>query len=431
MNNWHQQTSKPQIFLVWSLLFGVALISVCNGMQGTLLGIRASLEDFGVDTIGLIMSAYYAGFLLGARVVPKWVKQVGHIRVFAALASIASVAILLHSAVVNPVMWFLFRTLTGFCLSGLYMVSESWLNAISGNHNRGRLLAAYMFTIALGFIGGQFLINLASPLGFELFILASVILSIAIVPMLLSNISAPAIAYAEHLELSRLIRLTPLGAMGVFVQGVTSGAVMWLTAVFGQQSGFSAAESALLVGTLMAGGLVLLLPVGRLSDRQERRHTLLLLSVLAAGASLFVPFAAHLGNLWFLAGLLFLVGGIVLSFYSVSMSHINDHVRNEQILSASGSIIFINGIGGLSGPILSTQVMKFFGPGSLYYFVALVYLFMAVFTLYRMSVRAPITAQEQSHGMAVMMQTSQVIVAEAMDETDLGDPLAPENEQGF
>ena len=420
---------KPQIILVWSLLFGVALISVCSGMQGTLLGIRASLEDFAVDTIGLIMSAYYVGFLLGARVVPRWVKQVGHIRVFAALGSIASVAILLHSAVINPVMWFLFRMLTGFCLSGLFMVSESWLNAITGNDNRGRLLAAYMFTITLGFTGGQFLINLASPLGFELFILASVVLSIAIVPMLLSNISAPAIAYAEHLELSRLIRLTPLGAMGVFVQGLTFGAVMWLTAVFGKQSGFSVAESALLVGTLMFGGLVLLLPVGRLSDRQERRHTLLLLSVLAAAASLFVPFAARMGNLWLLAGLLFLVGGVVLCFYSVSLSHINDHVRNEQILSASGSIIFINGIGGISGPILSTQVMKFFGPGSLYYFVALVYLFMALFTLYRMSVRTPISAEEQSHGMAVMMQTSQVIVAEAMDETDLGDPLAPEQEQ--
>ena len=420
---------KPRILLVWSLLFGVALISVCSGMQGTLLGLRASLEDFEVDTIGLIMSAYYVGFLVGARTVPRWVEQVGHIRVFAALASVASVAVLLHSAVVNPVMWFLFRALTGFCLSGLFMVSESWLNAITGNDNRGRLLAAYMFTIALGFTGGQFLINLASPLGFELFILASVILSIAIVPILLSNIPAPAIAYAEHLQLSRLIRLTPLGAVGMFVQGVTFGAVMWLTAVFAQQSGFSVAESALLVGVLMFGGLALLLPVGWLSDRQERRHTLLLLAVLASGASLFVPLAARLGDLWLTAALLFLVGGAVLCFYSVSMSFINDHVRNEQILSASGSIIFMNGIGGLSGPILSTQAMKFFGPGSLYYFVALVYLLMAGYTLYRMSVRAPIAAQEQCHGMAVMMQTSQVIVAEAMDEADLGDPLAPDKQR--
>ncbi len=425
MKNPHEQTKKPQLLLVWSLLFGVALIAVCSGMQGTLLGLRASLENFGVDTIGLIMSAYYAGFLLGARIVPKWVKQVGHIRVFAALATIASAVILVHSTFVDPVIWFLLRALTGFCLSGLFMVSESWMNAITDNDNRGRLLAAYMFTITLGFIGGQFLINLASPMGFELFILASVVLSVAIVPMLLSNISAPAIAYAEHLDLGRLIRLSPLGAMGVFVQGLSFSAVMWLTAVFGAESGFSDAQSAFLVGILTFGGLVLLLPVGRLSDLQERRRTLLLLSVVAAGAALFVPLAARLDSLWLLSGLLFLVGGSAMCFYSVSMSHINDHVRSEQILSASGSIIFINGIGGLTGPILSTQVMKILGPGGLYYFVALVYLFMTVFTLYRMSVRAPITAEEQSHGMAVMMQTSQVIVAEAMDETDQGDPLAP------
>ena len=398
-------------------------------MQGTLLGIRASLENFAVDTIGLIMSAYYVGFLLGARVVPKWVKQVGHIRVFAALASVASVAILLHSTVISPGMWFLFRSLTGFCLSGLFLVSESWLNASCGNDNRGRLLSTYMFTIALGFIAGQFLINLASPMGFELFIVASVVLSIAMVPLLLSNISAPAIAYAEHLELSRLIKLTPLGSTGVFVQGVTFSTVMWLTAVFGKQSGFSAAESALLVGTLMSGGLALLLPVGMLSDSRDRRRVLLLLSILAACASLLVPFVAHRDNLWFLAGLLFLVGGAVLSFYSVSISYINDHVRNEQILSVSGSIIFINGLGGLSGPILGTQMMKFFGPGSLYYFVALVYLFMTVFTVYRISLRPPITAEEQSPGTTVMMQTSQIMVAEAMDEADQGNPLAPENEQ--
>ena len=170
MKNPQGQTKKPQLVLVWSLLFGVALIAVCSGMQGTLLGLRASLENFGVDAIGLIMSAYYAGFLLGARIVPKWVKQVGHIRVFAALATIASAVILVHSAFVDPLIWFLLRALTGFCLSGLFMVSESWMNTITDNDNRGRLLAAYMFTITLGFIGGQFLINLASPMGFELFI---------------------------------------------------------------------------------------------------------------------------------------------------------------------------------------------------------------------------------------------------------------------
>ncbi|MCY3752088.1 MAG: MFS transporter, partial [Gammaproteobacteria bacterium] len=161
MKHPHGQTKKPQLLLVWSLLFGVALIAVCSGMQGTLLGLRASLENFGVDTIGLIMSAYYAGFLLGARIVPRWVGRVGHIRVFAALATIASAVILVHSTFIDPLVWFLLRALTGYCLSGLFMVSESWLNTITDNDNRGRLLAAYMFTVTLGFIGGQFLINLA------------------------------------------------------------------------------------------------------------------------------------------------------------------------------------------------------------------------------------------------------------------------------
>ena len=415
---------KHPLILIWSLLFGVILIAICSGIQGTLLGIRADLEDFAVDSVGFIMSAYYAGFLFGARFVPRWVRQVGHIRVFAALASTGSVAILLHSTFIDPALWSVFRMFTGFCFSGLFMVAESWLNHISSNDNRGRLLSAYMFTVALGFVGGQFLISVSSPAGFELFILASVVLSLAVVPILLSNISAPAIEFEERLELSALIKITPLGCTGIFVQGITFSAAMWLTAVFGKQSGFSNAESALLVGALMSGGLVLQLPIGRLSDRQDRRRTLLLLSALVTGACLLVPRAAGIDNIWPLACILFLVGGVVLSFYSVSMSHMNDHLHKEQILSASGSIIFINGIGGLSGPILSAQAMKFLGPNSLYYFIAFVYSLMAIFTYYRISVRPPIVIEEQSEPVAVVMQTSQVIVAEAMDETLAAQQLA-------
>lgn len=420
---------QRQLALVWSLMLGVALISICSGIQGTLLGIRAALENFPVDQVGLIMSAYYIGFLFGARQIPKWVKYVGHIRVFAALASTGSVAILLHSTFIDPFLWFCFRLFTGFCFSGLYMIPEGWLNQISTNEDRGRLLGAYMFTVALGFVGGQFLISLWPPIGFELFILASVVLSVAVVPILLSNIAAPVIAYSENLELNKLIKVTPLGTMGVFTQGVTFGAIMWLTAVFGKQRGFSDGDSALLVGALMLGGLALQLPIGRLSDRQDRRRTLMLLSLAAMLACLLVPGFASFESIWPLACLLFLAGGAVLSFYSVSMSHINDHLESGQILSASSSIIFINGLGGLAGPVLSTQAMKVFGPNSLYYFVALVYLFMALFTLYRISVRPPIDIEEQSEAMAVMMQTSQVIVAEAMDETDQGNPLAPEHQE--
>ena len=263
--------------LARTLLFGVALIACCGGLQGTLLGIRATMEGFSLDAIGLVMSAYSMGFLLGAWLVPRSVRQVGHIRVFAALASVASVTILLHSVYVEPAWWFLFRLLTGFCFSGLYLVAESWLNAISTNSNRGRLLAAYMFVVALGFIAGQFTVSLWSPGGFEPFILASVILSIAMIPVLLSAIAAPPIEVTERLQLKRFIRTSPLGAAAVFVQGMTFGALMWLTAVFGRSIGHSVTDSSILVGMLMAGGLAVLLPIGKLSDLRDRRLIVLVL----------------------------------------------------------------------------------------------------------------------------------------------------------
>ena len=417
---------KTRILLLWTLLFGVALIAICGGMQGTLLGIRGRLEGFSVASVGIIMSAYYAGFLIGAPVAPMLVRQVGHIRVFAALASLGSVATLIYSTFIDPLIWSLLRLSMGFCVAGMFIVAESWLNNICTNENRGRLLSVYMFTVTSGFAGGQLLIIVSPATGHDSFILASVLLSIATIPILLSNISAPVIAQAEYLKLGKLLRITSLGSVAIFIQGITFSSLMWMTPVFGVQHGFSASVSALLVGTMMLGGLASQLPVGRLSDRQDRRHTLLLLSLVGAGAGLLAPLTVDLDNYWPLAVILFVVGAAVQPFYSVAASHLNDHLRSEQILSASGSIILISGSGGLLGPLVSSQTMSAFGPDSLYYFVALAYGFMALFALYRISVRPPIAVEEQSPAMAIGLQTSQVVIAQAMDETDQGSPLAPE-----
>ena len=411
--------------LARTLLFGVALIASCGGLQGTLLGIRATLEGFSLDAIGLVMSAYYMGFLVGAWLVPRSVRQVGHIRVFAALASIASVTILLHSVYVEPAWWFLFRLLTGFCFSGLYLVAESWLNAISTNDNRGRLLAAYMFAVALGFIAGQFTVTLWPPGGFEPFILASVILSVAMIPVLLSAIAAPPIEVAERLQMRRFVRTSPLGTVAVFVQGMTFGALMWLTAVFGRSVGHSVSDSSVLVGMLMAGGLAALLPIGKLSDLRDRRLIVLVLAAAAAALCLLVPWAAARPGIWLPALVLFALGGAVQPLYSVSISFINDHLDSRKILSASGGIILVNGLGGMLGPFLGTQTMSLFGAASLYYFVALLNFALAGYTFYRMRVRAPVAAEDQTELTPVVMQTSQVIVANAMDEADSGDSLAP------
>ena len=410
--------------LARTLLFGVALIALCGGLQGTLLGIRATLEGFSFDAIGFVMSAYYMGFLLGAWLVPRSLRQVGHIRVFAALASIASVTVLLHSVYVAPTWWFLFRLLTGFCFSGLYLVAESWLNAISANDNRGRLLAAYMFVIALGFIAGQFTVTLWPPGGFQPFILASVVLSIAMIPVLLSAIAAPPIDFTERLQLGRFVRTSPLGTAAVFVQGMAFGALMWLTAVFGRSVGHSATESSILVGMLMAGGLAVLLPIGKLSDLRDRRLMLLGLAAAAATAGALVPLAASRSGIWPLALALFALGGAVQPLYSVSISFVNDHLDSRQILSASGGIILINGVGGMLGPLLGAQTMSLFGPASLYYFVALLNAALAGYTLHRMLVRAPVAAEDQTELTPVVMQTSQVVIANAMDEADTSESPA-------
>ena len=404
--------------LVRTLLFGVALMALCGGMQGTLLGIRANLEGFSLDAIGLIMSAYYVGVLLGAWLTPPSVRQVGHIRVFAAVASMASVTILLHSIFVDPVWWFGLRLLTGFCFSGLYLVAESWLNAISANANRGQLLSAYMFTVALGFIGGQFAVDFWPPDGFEPFIFASVVVSVAMIPMLLSAIAAPMIEFSENLHLLRFIRTTPLGTAAVFIHGVTFGALVWMTAVFGRELGYSVPVSTLLVVMLMAGGSALMLPVGKLSDMQDRRRTLLLLAVAAGLSCLAVPLAVRMEGVWALALALFVVGGANQPMYSVSASLINDHLDSRQILSASGAIILISGFGGLSGPLLAARTMSLFGPESLYYFAGGANVLLAFFTLYRMQVRPPIPAADQSDPTVVVMQTSQIVLANAMDEAD-------------
>lgn len=416
---------SSRFVLARTLLFGVALMAVCGGMQGTLLGIRAALEGFSLDAIGLIMSAYYIGILLGAWLAPLSVRQVGHIRVFAAVASMASVTILLHSIFVDPVWWFGLRLLTGFCFSGLYLVAESWLNAISTNANRGQLLSAYMFTVALGFIGGQFAVDFWPPSGFEPFIFASAAVSLAMIPMLLSAIAAPMIDFSENLHLLRFIRITPLGSAAVFIHGMTFGALIWMTAVFGRELGFSVPESSLLVVMLMAGGLALMLPVGKLSDMQDRRRTLLLLAFATGLSCLAVPLAVHLGGIWVLACTLFVVGGVNQPMYSVSTSLINDHLDSRQILSASGAIILISGFGGLSGPLLAARAMSVFGAESLYLFAGCANVALALFTLYRMLVRPPIPAADQSDPTVVVMQTSQMVLANAMDEADSGDPAAP------
>ncbi len=221
----------------WALFLGMGLIMLGNGLQGTLIGVRASLEEFGTTVTGLIMSRYFLGLTIGCCLVPKMIGRVGHIRIFGALASLASTSILVQAIFIDPFTWTAMRLITGFCYSGLFLVAESWLNEAADNGGRGKLLSVYMLVSLGGMAGGQLMINLSSPTGHHLFILASLLISIAVIPILLSATRAPAYEVQENISIVQLYRVSPLGVTGMFLSGMCYGAIFGMGAVYATQIG--------------------------------------------------------------------------------------------------------------------------------------------------------------------------------------------------
>jgi len=380
---------------VWALLLGMGMLMLGNGMQGTLLGLRASEEGFSGTVTGLVMSGYFAGFLGGAWLAPLVIRRVGHVRVFAAMASLASVAILVHAMLVTPAVWGAMRILTGFAYSALYIVTESWLNDRATNETRGRLLSIYLVVTFVSMGGGQLTMNLASPRGYDLFLLNAIILSLALVPILLSNNREPDHGAPEPLSLRRLYRITPLGTVGVFATGMSQGALFGMGAVFARGYDLSVAEVSVFMAALITGGAVLQWPIGRLSDRVDRRKVItavgLLVALLAAVA---VPVAARSNAGLVVMGILF--GGTVLPMYSLYVAYTNDHLKPSQMVAASSGLYQVVAVGAILGPSLTGWLMDAAGPaGFLWYFVA-VHLAMVVFALYRMTRSEAPAIDEQS-----------------------------------
>ncbi|TBR44939.1 MFS transporter [Marinomonas agarivorans] len=409
---------KQTILPIWTLLFGMLILSMASGLQGSLLGIRASIESFDTTVTGLIMSGYYLGFVLGSFVVPLWVKNVGHIRVFAAVASLASITILLQSVVIEPIFWTVMRAGTGFCYAGLFIVAESWLNDISSNATRGRLLSVYMIIIFGGYTLGQMLLNISSAEGYILFILSSVLISLALVPLLLVRTSSPSINVPEKLDLIKLIRVTPLGVTGVALSGVITGAIIGLSAVYGQSVGMSSGELSLFLGISFIGGLALQWPIGKLSDVQDRRITILLVAVLGIATSVMVPIGVAQANPMVMLIGMFMVGAFSFPMYSLAASHISDQIPSEQILSASSGMILFNGLGGIVGPILAASLMDSIHVNALYWFIGATNLIIVLIALLRIYLQPPMNIEDQSDQLPVAMTVSPVAAAEMLVDAD-------------
>lgn len=349
------------------------------GLQSTLLGLRATLEGFPTVVTGIIMSAYYAGFVGGSLLTPLMVNRVGHVRVFAALASLASVAVLVHGVVLVPWVWMMMRLLSGFCMAGLYIVAESWLNGRATNESRGQLLSVYM-VITLGGLGvGQFLLNLADPAGVMLFLLASALVSLAVVPISLTRGDAPADEEPQSLGLKALWRVSPLGVVGVMAEGMAAAAFYGMGAVYAKTQGMDAFQVSLFMAAVTFGGMLLQWPVGRASDRFDRRFIIAATSFVGALAAVVAVFTAGLTQLIAVA----LLGGTMLPLYSLSVAHTNDFLKPSQMVAASGSMILLSGAMAIVGPIAGSLWMQWMGPRGFFWFIAASLGVAGAFAVYR------------------------------------------------
>lgn len=384
----------------WTLFTGIAMIMLGNGLQGSLLGIRASLEGFSTTTTGFIMTGYFVGFLGGSLLVPRWVRNVGHIRVFAALASLASVAILAHAVFINAWLWALMRLMTGFCYAGLYIVAESWLNESASNENRGQLLSLYMIITYGGVALGQLLLNLSPPDSFELFVVTSALISLALVPMSLSLMSAPPLPAPQFISPWALYKASPLGVVGATGMGMANGAWFGMGAVYATQMGLGVKQVALFLMSYYIGAVLLQWPIGWLSDRFDRRWILTLTAFASAGCALATMATAEFGNPLLLYLGVALFGGAMSPLYSISIAHTNDFLDRDQMVAAAGTLMLVGGVGASFGPTLASTAMNTMGTDGFFMGLAMILGGVGCFALYRMTRRASIPLEEQGHYVA-------------------------------
>ncbi len=372
----------PVIKLSWALLVGILLIMLGNGLQTSLLGLRASIEGFPTAATGIIMSAFYVGFLAGSYLTPGVVKRVGYIRVFAAWSSMASAAILLHGLFIDPWFWTGMRFVTGFCYAGLYVVAESWLNERVENRSRGQLLSVYMVVQYLGLAGGQLLLNLGSPAELVLFVLTSVLISLALVPISLTATEGSGAQAQEHLGLRALFTLAPLGVATCAGAGLATGALLGMGAVFAEQVDLSVGQISIFMTMMILGAVLLQFPIGRLSDFRDRRRVIIGVHIIAMGAVGLAFMALDMGSGWTLA-LIFAVGGTSMPLYALGGAYTNDQLRPAQMVAASSSLVLVFGLGASLGPVGIAAAMSLLGPGGFYLGIGAIHVVLFVLTILR------------------------------------------------
>jgi MFS family permease len=391
-----------------SLLSGVGMLVVGVGLLFSVVGLRAGLAEFSGTVLGLVMSAYFAGFVLGTYVCPVVIRRVGHIRAFAAMASVASTMPILHAMWVDPWFWGLLRLVTGTCLVGLYIVVESWLNSLAPTAQRGKVFAAYMTVNFVALALGQWLILAGDKLGFVPFALVSVMFSFALLPITLTPVEEPEPVDAPRLGLRKLYETSPLGVAGAVGSGLVSGAFYGMGAAYAQGVGFSDTGVAAFMAATILGGAVFQWPVGHFSDRHDRRYVLLWVCLLGGLVALGGFFVSQYSELALVA-LGLALGGLLFTIYGLSVAHVNDMVDASRVLEVTGGLLLLHGAGAALGPTLAGALMDALGPESLMIYFAATLVLLSAYVAKRIRAAAPVPEAEK-FDFVVMGSGSQAVL---------------------
>ncbi|MBC6443158.1 MAG: MFS transporter [Rhodobacteraceae bacterium] len=408
----------------WALLLGMFMLMLGNGVQSTLLGIRGAHEGFSTGSMSVIMAAYFVGFLGGSQMTPWLIRRVGHVRVFAALASFVSAALILYAFAPYEFAWLALRVVVGFCFSGIFVTAESWLNDSAENETRGQALSAYLIVQMMGVVVAQYLLTLADPNGYQLFVIISVAVSLSFAPILLSVSPVPMFQTTKRMSFRQLFQTSPLGFVGIFLLGGIFSALFGMTAVYGTEAGLNVGRISTFVASIYLGGMLCQFPIGWASDRMDRRLLIIAITALGTLACLLAFWCA--GSFAVLLATAFVIGGVSNPLYSLLLAYTNDYLGHEDMAAASGGLIFINGLGAIAGPLVVGWMMAQFGPGAFFLFIGALLAMTSVYAFYRTFRREAPTVDETGVYTPIFAAGSPV-AAEVAQEVAIYADLEAEN----
>ena len=400
---------------LWPLFLGIFFISLGNGLQGTLSSWRADYEGFSVITTGLVMSGFFVGAFASSLISPNQIKRTGQIRTYAAYASIASTAILIQLLFIEPPVWFVARFLSGFCIVGIMIIVEGWLNSISSNENRGQLFSIHMMVVWGGLAMGQGLFVVDSPAGVNLFLLASILLSISLIPILLTEIKTPEekIELQESLGFKALWKASPSGVVTIGISGLASAGFFGVGTIYAIKSGLSISETALFMTLFIGFGALSQWPLGWLSDRIDRRKVILLCCSIVVGICVLLALFDFSKTIFLtLNGI---IGASTLPLYSLGVAHTNDRLKPSQMVSASGTIVFVFSIFAALGPFTMSYFLKLFDSFGFLIYLSLVHLVIAIIVFVMMFINEDVDESDQSN-FQVMAQRPSLVAMEVIAE---------------